>query len=239
MAESTASDLLCEGPCYFNQQISLPTGNQESNDSWDYWFYPKWSIGEGSCERPLCDTGYIDSSPTHQHPQQMYFVTLNLIIAHSERRTGLSVSPGLGGRRKCWCTLWSWRPKPSHSCQTSWERQRTENIFTSLYCIRLCVARLILVWKTASADKLLLEHYSILQLQLVKLYLWLLGNLKLVWGFILPWDKVGVIWGEGDIKNPGSVSAQCASQVCMLPVKQTLLEQTNASFFPLYCFLCF
>lgn len=37
---------------------------------------------------------------------------------------------------------------------------------------------------------------------------------------VLPWDKVSVIWGEGDIKNPGPMSTQRASQVSMLPVKE-------------------
>lgn len=168
MAEWTGSDLLCEGPCYFNQQINLPTGNQGSNDSWDYWFCPKWNISEGSCGKSLCDTGCIDFSLTHQHPQQMYFHTLNLIIGHSERRdTGLSLSPGLGGRRKCWYMLWSWRPKPSHSCQTSWEWQRTDNIFSSLYSIKLCVAELILVWKAASVDNFSLSITNFFSFSLV------------------------------------------------------------------------
>lgn len=39
---------------------------------------------------------------------------------------------------------------------------------------------------------------------------------------VLPWDKVGVIWGEGHIKNPGSMSTQRASQVSMLPVNDNL-----------------
>lgn len=37
------------------------------------------------------------------------------------------VSPGLGGRRKCWCTPWSRRPRPSRSCPTSWEDR--EHVF--------------------------------------------------------------------------------------------------------------
>lgn len=42
---------------------------------------------------------------------------------------------------------------------------------------------------------------------------------------------MGVIRGEGDVKDPGSMSTQCAGQVGMLPVNHTLLEQTKASFF--------
>lgn len=49
--------------------------------------------------------------------------------------------------------------------------------------------------------------------------------MKLVWSLVLPWDKVGVIRGEGDIKNPGSMSAQCPRQVGVLPGKQTSLEK--------------
>jgi len=33
---------------------------------------------------------------------------------------------------------------------------------------------------------------------------------------------VGVVWGEGDVENPGAVSAQRAGQVGVLPVKQEL-----------------
>lgn len=60
-------------------------------------------------------------------------------------------------------------------------------------------------------------------------------NLKLFWicgVFLLPRDKVGVIWGESDIKNPGSVSAQCAGQVGMLPVQQQVkFIRANKCFF--------
>lgn len=98
---STASDLLCEGPCYFHQHINLPTGNQGSNDSCDYWFCPSWSIRAGSCERPLCDTGHIDSSPTHRRWQQMYFPTLNLIRTHSDREEIQGFI----------CVTWSWWSK--------------------------------------------------------------------------------------------------------------------------------
>lgn len=48
--------------------------------------------------------------------------------------------------------------------------------------------------------------------------------------FALPWYKVGVIWGEGDIKNPGSMSTQCTSQVGVLPVKQEFFLWT-------FCFI--
>lgn len=38
---------------------------------------------------------------------------------------------------------------------------------------------------------------------------------------VLPGDKVGVVWGEGNVQNPGTVSAQCTGQVGMLPSRQT------------------
>lgn len=44
---------------------------------------------------------------------------------------------------------------------------------------------------------------------------------KLVWISVLPGDKVGVVWGEGNIQNPGTVSAQCTGKVGMLPSRQT------------------
>lgn len=44
---------------------------------------------------------------------------------------------------------------------------------------------------------------------------------NLVWILVLPGDKVGVVWGEGNVQNPGTVSAQCTSQVGMLPSRQT------------------
>lgn len=39
--------------------------------------------------------------------------------------------------------------------------------------------------------------------------------------FVLPGDKVGVVWGEGNVQNPGTVSTQRSGQVGMLPSRQT------------------
>lgn len=52
-------------------------------------------------------------------------------------RSGEVASPDLGGQRKCWCTLWSRRPTPSRSCQTSCGKQRTVNIFSAFYFSKL------------------------------------------------------------------------------------------------------
>ena len=109
-----------------------PTGvcSWRYNDSWDYWFYQSWRIRGGSFERPVGDTGCIDSPP---HPNTLAPIfSLWIWLWHTQcRDRGFSVSPGLDGRRKCWCTLWSWRPKPSHSCRTSWDRRKKENVWES------------------------------------------------------------------------------------------------------------
>lgn len=71
-----------------------------------------------------------------------------------------ALSPGLGGRRKCWYTLWSWRPKPSHSCQMSWGQRSREDILHVLQLI--WPAEFILApwpetfaWETAQSGKVL------------------------------------------------------------------------------------
>lgn len=47
---------------------------------------------------------------------------------------------------------------------------------------------------------------------------------------------MGVIWGEGHIKNPGSMSTQRASQVGMLPVKKKSEQMTDLHLIkPLCC----
>lgn len=168
MADSTAFHLLSEEPCRFNQSLcwktdQTPHSNQRSNDSWDYWFCLSCNVREGLREVLLHDTGRIDFPEHISTYSRMDFSHFELDYKHTQGRDPVSaLSPGLDGRRKCWYTIWSWRPKPSHSCQTSWGQQSREDI---LHVLQLILesnwpAEFVLAtwtgnfaWETASVGK--------------------------------------------------------------------------------------
>lgn len=105
------------------------------------------NIREEWCSGP---EGLIQISPSHQHLQQLW------IYDYKWWEVALVLSPGLDGQRKCWYKLWSWRPKPSRSCQMSWEEQRRGH-FTCFHGVSwpalfiLALRSGNFVWKTASA----------------------------------------------------------------------------------------
>lgn len=195
-------DLMIAGIIGFTQNEASVKGHVGSHSVTLAALIPPWHI---STHSRCIFTLWIWLWDTQEEEIQGYLCHLVLVVEESvDTRSGAGV--------------------PNLHALVRWTESGTgqKTFFSFLYCTKLHVAQLILGLKSCASRQLLLEHYSFLQLRPVKLYLWLLGYQKLVWGVILPWDKVGVIWGEGYIKNPGPVSTQCASQVCMLPVKQTL-----------------
>lgn len=66
---------------------------------------------------------------------------------------GEAASPDLGGQRKCWYTLWSRRPKPSHFCQTSCEKQRRQCFNASYFFVLSSFSKFYLETKWVSSGE--------------------------------------------------------------------------------------
>lgn len=107
------------GCCVSIRTSAPPQASRTSNNIWDYWFFLRWTITGGAA---------LLHPPYWRRPAQHSSCAL---------RSGEVASPDLGGQRKCWCTLWSRRPTPSRSCQTSCGKQRTVNIFNAFYFFKL------------------------------------------------------------------------------------------------------
>lgn len=126
----TAFHLLSEEPCRFNHSLcwridQTPDSNQRSNDSLVIGF--AWAVTSEKAYVRCFSTILVvlistnTSAPTAGCTQ---------ILKHAQEADHvLALSPGLGGRRKCWYMLWSWRPRPSHFCQMSWGQQSRADIW--------------------------------------------------------------------------------------------------------------